>query len=347
MLTHCHHLSYINDNVSSSSSRRGFLGGVAVGGLTHSLIGAPLASSAKRGVERCVPAAPGVPTADIAISPAGRTIWSADAASSTISAHRRRDMARTRSIDVGGAPLALAISPDGRLAAVTTASYDRPGLTIVDLRSGEIARIDVGPEPRAVAFAPDGRSVYVTGGGGEGTLTRVGVEAGRITGTIKVGKHPRGLAVMARGGQALVALNGEAAVALVAPATRRIERKISTKAYPREVAVSPDGSRALVTHSGFGERAVTAIDLGGRHAGRSISVGADPTAVAFSRTGSLALATARGTGTAAVLNGQTGRRLRTVKLGGSPGAVAFAGKTAIVADADSGRLRSIRLGVLR
>ena len=93
----------------------------------------------------------------MAVSPDGRAIWTANTHRTTITKHGR-DLKRGTSIDVGGAPRAIAIAPDGRQAVVTTAFYDRPGLGIVDLDKGKVERVDAGPEPCAIAFDPRARA---------------------------------------------------------------------------------------------------------------------------------------------------------------------------------------------
>lgn len=329
-------------------TRRSFLGGVAAGA-AHALVVSPqiAAAAASSPLAPCAPTGPGIRTDAIAVTPDRRTVWSADTGATTITAHRRRDLARGRSIEVGGAPLAIAISPLGDLALVTTAFYDRPGLAIVDLVTGQVDRLDVGPEPYAVAFAPKGRSAYVVGGGREGTLTRVEPRSGRVHAPVALGEHPRGLAITPDGKHALVALNGDAAIAVVSLARRRIARRIATRPFPYLLAASPDGTRALVTHNGFGDRFVTPLDLERWRARRPVRVGLDPAGVAFSRTGARAVVAATGSRTLVLLDGHTARRRRTIKRRGAPRAVAVLGSRVIVADGATGLLTAIRLGTAR
>ncbi|MCW2999781.1 MAG: beta-propeller repeat protein [Solirubrobacterales bacterium] len=327
-----------------ASTRRGFVAGMAAGGVAvvagRSLPGA-VAQAAS--VKPCEPTPPGVRTTAIAATRDGRTFWTADAAATTITAHRRDDLRRGRSIDVGGAPVDIAIAPDGRRALVTTASYDNPGLVLVDLRTGHVDHLDVGPEPYAVAFTASGRSAYVSGGGREGTLTRVDPRTGRVHAPVPVGAHARGLALHPDGKHALVALNGEAAVAVVALRKGRIVRRIATPLFPAQLAVSPDGRRALVTHNGFGDRRVTPLDLVAWRARRPIATGLDPAGVAFGRSGTLALVANAGAGTVCVLDARTGRRRRRVTTGGTPRHVVISGRQGIVADGHTGRLTAVRL----
>jgi DNA-binding beta-propeller fold protein YncE len=327
-------------------TRRSFIGAAAATGVTGALAG-PLAGSlfGARPDRRCAPTPPGIPTDAIAAAPDGRLIWTTDARATTISAHRARDLARRRSIDVGGAPTGIAISPDGQVALVTTAFYDHPGLAVVDLHTGSVDRLDTGPEPHAVAFAPDGRGAWVAGGGRDGTLVRVEPLPGRVHAPLALGAHPRGLAILPDGKHALVALRGDAAVALVSLGRSGRVRPIRTAPFPHELAVSPDGKRAVVTHSGFGDRTVSIVDLDERRVVRRLVVGPDPGGVAYSRTGAHTLVACTGGGFVAVLDDR-GRRRRRVAVGGAPRSITVAGTSGIVADKLSGSLVRIRVGAL-
>jgi YVTN family beta-propeller protein len=327
------------------STRRGFVAGLAAGGAAHFVGGSLLgARSALAQVPKpCAPAPPGIRTSAVAVAPRGGTVWTADVAGTTITSHRRADLLRGRSIDVGGAPAGIAISPDGEQALVTTAFYDRPGLTLVDLRSGQVDRLDVGPDPGAIAFAANGRSAYVVGGGREGTLTRVDPGSGRVHDAIALGAHPRGLALHPDGRHALVALTGEAAVAVVSLRSGRVTRRIATAPFPAQLAISPDDKRAFVTHSGFGETRVTPLDLVRWRARTPVATGLDPAGVAFAASGALVVVANSGAGTVTVLDARTGRRRRGVRLGGAPRFVAVVGRRGIVVDGRTGQLTAIRL----
>jgi len=314
-----------------STTRRAFLGGAAAVGAGQLLAG-PLRAATAAGPEQCAPMPPGIRTDAIAITPSGRTIWTTDTTATTITAHRTRDLARGRSIDVGGAPVAIAIAPEAPIALVATAFYDHPGLAIVDLLTGDVTRLDVGPDPRAVAFTPDGRRAYVAGA--DGTLTKVDPGKRHVHDPIHVGAQPRDVAVTADG--VLVSLHADAAVALV---TGKRVRKIGTAEYPHQLAVA--GTRALVTHSGAGERRVTLLDLERRRVKRRLSAGLEPAGVALARGATRAVVTASGTGKVAVVDLRTGRR-RSRTVGGTPRGVAIAGTRAIVADAVTGQLTKVR-----
>ena len=76
------------------------------------------------------------------------------------------------SIDVGGQPAGVAITPDGRHAYVTGTVPLDGTVWVIDTATGVVsATIPVGPNPGEVAITPDGTHAYVAdyaiGGGGE------------------------------------------------------------------------------------------------------------------------------------------------------------------------------------
>src|SRR5947207_2350378 len=68
-----------------------------------------------------------------------------------------------RIIDVGNMPLAIALSPDEKHAAILLSGFRERGLQIVDLAAGTVTQTL--PQRGAflgVAFSPDGKSVYTS-----------------------------------------------------------------------------------------------------------------------------------------------------------------------------------------
>lgn len=339
-MTRRRQLYYGNDTVSSTVTRRQLIGVAAGAGAGYALAGPVLGAIAGSEPE-CVPAPPGFATGAIAVAPGGRVAWTADSHGTTITARPGPGFVRGRSIDVGGAPVDLAIAPSGHRALVTTAFYDRPGLASVELRSGRVARSPIAAEPGAVAFAADGAVAYVVGGGPDGTLSRVDPRNGHVERTVKVGSHPRGLALTPDGAHALVALNGDAALAVVDLRKRMHVHRIQTAAFPSAVAAT-GANHAIVTHDGFHAHTASIVDLEAGSVTRTRKVGADPAAVAASPSRAV-IVTRQGR---ALVLGRRGAHLSSFALGGNPAAVALAGASAWVADARTGRLRRLRIGGL-
>lgn len=273
----------------------------------------------------------------IAVAPNGRRV--------VVAHDQRRTLAITvpgrtasRLVDVGGQPLEVAVSPDGRLAAVTTAFWDEPGLAIVDMRSGALlTRVEVGPAPYGVAFA--GERLVVTGGEQEGTVHVLDAGRFRVLAQVPIGTVPRGVAPDPAGETAWVALCGFDQVVSVDLRTGRVRRTLDTPRLPDRVAISPDGRRLLVAHGGMQAEQVSEVDVASRRL-RSHRVGRLPSAVAWTRRGSR-LVTLGGAGEIVVL--RSGGRRRRHRVGGSPRGLAVAGNRAWTVDALTGAVRRVQL----
>jgi DNA-binding beta-propeller fold protein YncE len=275
----------------------------------------------------------------IALSPDGRTLWTADTGATSITAYRTRGLARRHRIELHAAPLDIAVAPTGRTALVTMGFYDRPGLAIVDLVAGKVRhRAAPGKAVRAVAFAPDGRA-YVATGGDEGSLVEVDPHTGHGRRAVDLGHDPRGLCFTPHGRHMLVALNGDAQVAVVALETLKVVGRIATAPFPSFVAAAPTGGRAVVSHNGYGSTSVSVLDVPRGKTVRVLSVGPDPAAVGFAGPGALLVAE-RGSGTVSVYDAHSGRRRHHITTGGWPRAIALRGRRAFVADEQTGQLHS-------
>ncbi|WP_196189151.1 YncE family protein [Conexibacter sp. W3-3-2] len=288
----------------------------------------------------CTPTAPGTRTSAIALAPGARSAWTADAGATTISRVRVRDLVRGPARDVGGSPLALTLTPDGRTALVLTAAHDRPGLVLVDLIGTATDRVDVGAAPRALAVTADGRHAWVAG---EEGLLRVTLADGAVEGPIALGGRPRAVALLPDGRRAAVTDHTGAALLLVDLRRRRVLRRIATSPFPSELALAARGTRALVTHDGYGATGVTLVDLVRGRALRTLRTGADPAGVAVDARGTVALVANAGDGTVSVLDLRSGRHRRRARPGGAPRAVAVAGRRGIAVDGDTGLLTAVPL----
>jgi DNA-binding beta-propeller fold protein YncE len=271
----------------------------------------------------------------IAVSADGRRIVVAHDQRRTIAI---RSHGRSRRLDVGGQPLAVAVSPGGGLAAITTASWDEPGLAIVNLRTATLrTRVQVGPAPRDVAFTADGNRLLVSGGEQEGTVHVLETRGFSVVARASVGTVPHGVAPDARRHGAWIALTGLDRILLVDLRTGRVRRKLHTPALPDDVALSPDGRRLLVSHAGVDAEHVSEIDIASGHVTRH-RAGRLPSAVAWTRTGRR-LAVLGGAGAVVVLGGRPKRH----RVGGAPRGLAVAGRRAWTVDALTGAVRMVRI----
>jgi YVTN family beta-propeller protein len=123
----------------------------------------------------------------------------------------------TREIPVGLAPSGVALSPDGKLLAITNGHSDSVSVVETDsLRTGEV-KIGTWPEgtlgsqPIAAAFAPDGRTIYVACGGNNAiAIVRKAGEQWTVVGALPTAWFPSGIAVDDGGTLRVITIKGVA-----------------------------------------------------------------------------------------------------------------------------------------
>jgi DNA-binding beta-propeller fold protein YncE len=295
---------------------------------------------AKPKAKPCVTRAAGVRRMALTATPDGRTLWTADPDAQAITAHRVRDLAPRRSIAVGGAAVDLAIA--GTTAVVALGFYGPKTLAVVDLVTRRVSHHAVGDDVRAVRVSRDGRTAYVAGGGAKGWLRGFDTVTGEAGPQLHLGRHPRSLALSPDGRHALVALNGDAAVAVIALRDLAVVQRIATREFPYLVAWSPEGDRGVVSHNGYGADHVTIVDPGARRASHTLATHLDPAGVAFVGRRSVLVAE-RGAGTLALLDSHSGRRRRRLTVGGRPRSVIVRGRRAFAVDGETGQLTKVEV----
>ena len=246
---------------------------------------------------------------------------------------------RSTNVDLGGQPVEVAVSPNGHLAAVTTGFWDGPGLVIVDLHTGKVRQhVDVGPAPFDVRFTNSGKRLIVSGGEQEGTVHVLETEHFSVVAKRAIGLVPRGIAPLASGTGAWIALNGDDSIVLVDLATGKVKRTLSTPRLPDRVAVSPDSRRLLVSHGGPQANDVSEIETTSRRV-HSHNVGRLPSAVAWTRNGHRLVALG---GASEVIRLGVGHRGVTRRVGPAPRGLAVAGGRVWTVSALTGAVSGVR-----
>lgn len=316
----------------NGATRRDFLGGAVAGAATPLLLHGASAQAAGVTPVRQVIVRRG---RAVAVSPDGRRL---------VVAHDMRDTisivagGRRRLVDVGGHPVAVAVSPDGALAAVATASWMKPRVLLVSTTTGKVrSRHTLGAAPRDVLFTADGEHLVVIGGEQEGTLHVLDIDGARLEPDHRVvlGRVPRGVVVAPDHRRAWVTLEADDRIVGVDLKRGRIVRELRTPALPDRLAISPRGRRLLVTHGG-GDRRVSEILLDSGRVHRH-DAGRLPSAVAWTRGDRRLVALG---GEAAVLELGRNRRRRVAP---APRDIAVAGRrfwtvSALSAGTSGGRL---------
>jgi YVTN family beta-propeller protein len=222
-------------------------------------------------------------------------IYVADEDANTVSVLDAATLSRSVVIPAGRGPHNVQVSPDGKLAWVTTNGEEpneREGkhsgmpkreheaignageVWAIDTATDSVvARVRVGLHPAHVVLTPDGRFAYVTNGG-EGTVSVVDTEARRVVAAVPVGVSPHGIRISPGGEEAYVAnLKGET-VSVIDTETRREVAKIRVGKGPAQVGFTPDGRLVFASLSQEGKVAV--IDPATRKVIKKVAVGTVP-----------------------------------------------------------------------
>ncbi|OPY29291.1 MAG: SMP-30/Gluconolaconase/LRE-like region [Methanocella sp. PtaU1.Bin125] len=153
-----------------------------------------------------------------------------------------------------GTAVDLAVSPDGDKLYVCFQSGLWANFTVYDLSSRAYLSTKSILLPDDMAVSPDGKEVYVACADGEHFLSRVYV----IDGSSYAIKHqidtlngPRGVAFSPDGTKAYVTNGYGDTLSVIDTATRSVARTVSLgRARPNKVAVTTDGKKVYVSHSG-------------------------------------------------------------------------------------------------
>ena len=173
-----------------------------------------------------------------------------------------------RRIVLGGEPLGITASATG---LVYVADWISNRVLVVDPVAGLVrSEITVGHSPSGLAIVPDG-SLLVCADRLDDQLSLVSLPDNRVVGTVKVGRHPFGVALYSHG-RAFVADVDSQEVSVVDLAARTLIGTVPTGPRPYVVALSED--QGFVTNELGGS--VTAFDLQTLAVSATIDVGSYP-----------------------------------------------------------------------
>jgi len=271
-------------------------------------------------------------------------------------------------IAVGSYPDAIAVTPNGERAYVT--NYNSNSVTPIDLVTGKVLpaiALGASAGPAGVAIAPDGRTAYVTDAGAIGTIgdtiTPIDVATDKTLPPITVGPGPQGIAITPDGRFAYVADAGAIVSGQTGPfgstvtpvelATRKALAPITVGNAPTGIAITSDGSTALVTNLNSGS--VSPIDIANNTAGSPIIVQGGPIAIATSAAQPTvayvvdAISTQSATGNVTPIDLANSTAGRPIYVGKNPQAIAISpdGKTAWIACYGSHAIVAVSLATHR
>ncbi|MFC3127543.1 YncE family protein [Pseudoroseomonas globiformis] len=215
-------------------------------------------------------------------------------------------------------PYHLGFSPDGTLLTITSLRRDQVDLYRWDGQGLQLAkRLDMPDMPSHMAYSPDGKQVYVTL---QGTGTVVAIDLGTMEPlwTAEVGPEPAG--IIWHQGKLLIGIMGSDHVAVLDPATRQVERRITVGRGAHALFPAPDGKAIYVT-SRVDSR-ITVLDPMSLDIVRTLQVPGGPDCVTFDPQGRLWV-TLRWKGRIGVVDPMTGA-METQRVGRSPHGIFYA-----------------------
>ena len=191
-------------------------------------------------------------------------------------------------VSVGDAPAGLAFGPlDLR---VYVANGGSGTVSVIDTVRGVVqTTVAVGVDPSGVVATSDRSAVYV----GVGTsVVRIRTDTDTVDGPpIPVGLRPTRLVVSPDGSRAYAVTSAVPRLAVVSLTSGRLLASVPVPAGPRDVAVTPDGTKVLVTS--IVDRSVTILDARTLQPdGPAVPVGSYPGGLVVLPTGDRAFTTA-------------------------------------------------------
>jgi DNA-binding beta-propeller fold protein YncE len=237
-----------------------------------------------------------------------------------------------RRLPLPAGPHNVAVSPDGRFAAVTSPPADR--VTLIDVRRARVlARATVGGAPHDVSFTRDGGAVWVSAESA-GRVVKLSVPRGRVLGGRRTAAPPHDLRVTPDGRHLWVTLDGSGVVEVRGARRGRLLARATPGGAPHDLAFEPEGRRIWFSNWSSGTLTVASRGTGRRVA--SVAAGAEPHHFAF------------GLGCLWVSDNDRGVLVRvapdrlqvrgTTVVGAAPHHVAVVGRRVLVAVNGSGRV---------
>jgi YVTN family beta-propeller protein len=177
-------------------------------------------------------------------------------------------------------PHTVSISPDGKLAYVTTQEPGHFGLTAVDLtRLAVVRSMPLEKTPRDAEFGHDGKFYFTEAG--VSAVEVLDPVSGRIVAEIPTGVSPHFVDVFHNAPLGMVVVQGPGELMLFDPKTSKPVRTIPVGKLPHWLALSGDGRTAYVTNEGSNDLSVVELASGRT---TSVAVGTAPRKVVVQQT---------------------------------------------------------------
>lgn len=246
---------------------------------------------------------------------------------------------------VGGDPVAIAVTPNGKRAyVVKRGSSSVVSLNLTTSPATIEKEIAVGSNPVAVAITADGTKALVLNNG-SGTITPISTSNNAADTPIIVGPDPRAIAINPDGTKAYVTV-GSVDLVTVTLLDRRVAPPIKVGPNPQGVAITPNGAVVYVVTKDDNSVSLLYDDK----LVKTVPVGSAPERIAISGDGRHAIVTSSSTPTITdldlVASGDVAGTSSDIAVDGIPSDVTIEpnGADAWVVSSSSGSLTPVNLG---
>jgi len=250
---------------------------------------------------------------DIAASPNGELVASANQDSGTVSVINTRNLTVIQTVPTGAGAHGLVFSPDGRFLYVANVTADT--ISVVDTALWqEIQEISVDSGPEYVGVTPDGKQIFTTNLGGSGSITLLKNQEGRLSvqKTLMLGIDPHGWAISPDGSKVVITNLGSNFTYLLNAQTFDEISHIDTGATT-EFATFKDDTELWVTN--IGAHYVSVVNTNQNKVLDQISVGETPHGISFSQDKTLAFVPLYGPGEVVIIDVLKRKIIKKVKVG--------------------------------
>jgi YVTN family beta-propeller protein len=184
-------------------------------------------------------------------------------------------------------PHTVSISPDGKLAYITSQDPGHFGLTVIDLTKRAVIRsVPLEKTPRDAEFSSTGSAFYFTEAG-VSAIEVLDPTSDKIVAEIPTGVSPHYVSFFRGATFGMAVVQGPGELLLFDPKTNKPVRSIAVGKQPHWLALSLDRTTAYVTDEGSNDLSVIDIAAGTR---TTIDVGKSPRKVVVAQTSAQASA---------------------------------------------------------
>jgi YVTN family beta-propeller protein len=178
-------------------------------------------------------------------------------------------------------PHTVSITPDGKLAYLTSQQPGSFALAVADLSKRAVARnVPLEKTPRDGEFGHDGKAFYFTQAGVSAVMV-LDPASDKIVAEIPTGASPHFVNLFRASPLGMVTVQGPGEVVLFDPAANKPVRSIAAGKAPHWLALSGDGKTAYVTNESANE--ISIIDIGSSTV-KAVAVGKAPRKIVVQQT---------------------------------------------------------------